>query len=870
MSIRGKLVLLALLFGGIVPAPGDYKEEARSAELPGVFLVCKEYGTVRGTFLTSVRGRDIARLNFLFGEEVDPRLSPAGDRILFTSTRGGSPGVWTMDRKGQQQKRVCDGDQGNWFSDGRRILFRRQGQIVERSLDNGRETVLSPADWQSCSWPACCPDGRRILFVAHQAGKEAICLITPGEAEPKRLAEGGILGAPRWSPSGQRIVYQCGPHLWMIDADGSNKRQLTTAGGIQRHPAWSPDGSAIAYCRGPGPKGPWQMAVISIDGARKIAIPPGSARSVLCADWGLEEPGRRAEPKETSASPPPDVRLWKIDQPVTEAPADWAAFCRERKGWSAIPAENAPHQGLPGGCAAESRGAVLLLSIGRAGAALIPGTAEAGAIQFTLLDSQGKEVGPVESIRVLACGPDEVTLESSSHSAGAPVKAAWTVVGSRALVRVTPLENAGKIRVAAPMECVVVPDRFGNDVVADPASPGEDRSLLPWAPLVVGLLGGSDLLLLIRPEQDQTAELRRGNGPSFACADAAFQNHGVWFGVIRSERAWHLERIAADGAAEPLRLNWRMPYAANWRLTVQGGREQYSALFSDKESALFDKESVLFPNSNDLAAPVRLGLIYLYGRTAGTPPEALTPLDLIRDALGLEAARQVLDEEGLSGYRRAAGPTTWAELSVTLESLEYLFERELEVQDGVYARHLCDDLPSFVKGMDERLKEYADFSREIQTLCERKGKPSPPAARLLEDLAAVAQKLRELDERQQGLRSSEELLPVCARIKELTTTESSGNRRQFEQSRGALLKIVGAREELLRTYRKLAVEARDSAGRRLQDGPALLVQAELLGLAEKIRALCQRVLRNRFYTEADWRGEDYNVPGFWLGPRPYE
>ena len=131
-----------------------------------------------------------------------------------------------------------------------------------------------------------------------------------------------------------------------------------------------------------------------------------------------------------------------------------------------------------------------------------------------------------------------------------------------------------------------------------------------------------------------------------------------------------------------------------------------------------------------------------------------------------------MDEDGLTGYRRAAGPTTWAELSVTIESLRYLFERQLEVQDGVYARHLCDDLPSFVEGMDQRLKEYADFSRETQTLCEIADKPSPVAARLLEDLAAVARRLQELDQQQQGLRSWKELLPLCTRIKQLTATES--------------------------------------------------------------------------------------------------
>jgi hypothetical protein len=865
--------LIALLCSGLAPAFGTGREEVRGPGLSGLFLVCKEYGTVRGTFLTNVAGRDVTRLNFLFGEGVDPRFSPVDDRVLFTSTRGGAPGLWTMDRKGQQQKRVCDGDQGDWFPDGRRIVFRREGRILERSLDTGRETVLSPAGWKSCSSPASSPDGRTVLFVTRDGPADAICLAMRGQSGPKRLVEGEILGPPRWSPAGERIAYQSGAHLWTIDADGSNRRQLTTAGGIQRRPAWSPDGTAIAFCQGPGPKGPWQMAVTGLDGTRKSSIPQDDARSVLCSDWGVEEAGRRPEPKGAAVRPPPRVRLWEFDRPVTAATADWAAFCRERKGWNAISAEKP----LTDGCAVENGGAVLLLLAGRPGAVLLSKGAPPRAIEFTLLDPQGKEAGPIESVRVLSCGPDEAVLESSSHSAGARVKATWAIGGNQAMVRVTPLENAGKLRAAVPMQCVVVPDRFGNDIVADPLALAEEHVLLPWAPLVTGLLGsGSDMLVLICPEQGQTAQLRKGTGTCFAHADVAFQLCGVSAGVLRCQRVWHLERFGVEGPADPLRFNWRMPFAANWRLAVQGGRQRYSAFFSDKQSALFDKKDVLFRKSNGFTAAVRLGVIYLYGRTAGTPPGTPTPVDLLRDALGLKVARQVLDEDGLTGYRRAAGPTTWAEFSVTIESLRYLFERQLEVQDRVYARHLCDDLPAFVEGMDQRLKEYADFSWQLQALCGKSDKPSPAGKKLLDDLAVVVRKLEKHDERQRRLRSAKELLPLCTKIQQLTAKESGENRKQFEQCCRDLLRAVGPREEMLKAYRGLAVEARDAAGpgtiRRMvaQDGRAPLEHPELLGFAEKIRAICQGVLRNRFYTEGDWRGEDYDVPAFWLGPRPYE
>jgi len=876
-SLR-RLVLIAVLWGAAAPALVAGKEEAPYAGLSGTFVVCKEYGTVLGTYLTDVRGKDITRLNYLFGEDVNPRFSPTDDRILFTSARGGvgrvanpphdTPGLWTMNRKGEEPNRICDGDQGDWFPDSpARIAFRRQGRIVERSLESGQETFISPAGWTSCSSPACAPAAGYVLFVTHDGEKDAICLVTPGEPQaPRRLAEDEMLSTPRWSPGGERIAYQNGAHLWMMDADGSTKRQVTTAGGIQRRPAWSPDGTALACCQGPGLKGPWQMAVTRLDGTKSLPVPLGGARSVLCSDWGVEKLWpRKPEPRDTAVRPPPRIHLWETLEPAAAAPADWAAFCRERKGWNAVPAEKAPSQGYSGGCVVENEGAVFLLLAGRPSAVLIPKPAAEGAIELILLDPQGREAGPVESVRCLRYGPDEVAVESSSRAAGAPVKATWTIGGSRALVQVTPIENADKLRVNAALPCAVVPDRFGDDVVADPEATSAGRALLPWAPLVTGFLGsGSALLVLVSPEPGQRTELRKGKGPAFLGADAALGKRGVSAGVVTGGRTWHLERFGPEGQADPLRFKWRMPCAATWRLTVQGDGQHYSALFSDKESPFFDKNDVLFRKNKDFAPAVRLGVIYLYDRTAGTPPETLTPVDLVRDALGLICAQRASDEEGLTGYRRAAGPTTWAELSVTIESLSFLFERKLEVQDSAYAGHLCDDLPLFVEGMDQRLKEYADFTREVQALGKASDKTSPAAAKLLEGLAAPAQKLAELDEKQRGLKSPKELLPLCAKIRQLTVQESGENRKQFEECRKGILAVVGPREEMLKAYRRLAVAVRDAAG------TAPSSAAEPSGLAEKMRALCQGVLRNRFYSEADWRGEAHDVPAFWLGPRPYE
>jgi Tol biopolymer transport system component len=62
--------------------------------------------------------------------------------------------------------------------------------------------------------------------------------------------------APAWSPDGSRLAFVSGPsprHLWVINADGSGRKQITNNaylyGEGDRHPSWSPDGERIFFTR---------------------------------------------------------------------------------------------------------------------------------------------------------------------------------------------------------------------------------------------------------------------------------------------------------------------------------------------------------------------------------------------------------------------------------------------------------------------------------------------------------------------------------------------------------------------------------------------------------------------------------------------
>jgi Tol biopolymer transport system component len=86
-------------------------------------------------------------------------------------------------------------------------------------------------------------------------------------------------GAPNWSPDSKRIVYYSergGPaDLWVMDATGENRRQLTNTPADEGGPAFSPDGSEIAFDT--DRDGNFEIYVMNQDGGnvRRLTNHPG-------------------------------------------------------------------------------------------------------------------------------------------------------------------------------------------------------------------------------------------------------------------------------------------------------------------------------------------------------------------------------------------------------------------------------------------------------------------------------------------------------------------------------------------------------------------------------------------------------------------
>jgi Tol biopolymer transport system component len=138
--------------------------------------------------------------------------------------------------------------------------------------------------------PAWSPDGRRIVYASMSSRcrgsgcQSDLYVIDRDSSRRVRLTRTPQHERdPDWSPDGSRIAYtrwdQDRPRVWVMAADGSGQRQLTTDPGSD--PDWAPDGNRLLYLHDGSGNRP--LYTINADGSAGQRL--GNLNVVRSAEW---------------------------------------------------------------------------------------------------------------------------------------------------------------------------------------------------------------------------------------------------------------------------------------------------------------------------------------------------------------------------------------------------------------------------------------------------------------------------------------------------------------------------------------------------------------------------------------------------------
>jgi Tol biopolymer transport system component len=246
-------------------------------------------------YAVTLDGSEPERVLLNYGtDEIFPTFSPDGTEIAYNSWDKEwhcDSHVWLVEADGSLPRMISSPvnawDESLGWSPHGEIAFLRwpQGPTCEWGDAHGDVYLLSrmAEAWSedplltragSEYTPEFSPDGRRIAY-AYDRDEDAT--YSPGESRQLDIwvssSDGGrhkrltrtprqVEAGPTWSPDGRTIAFSRGSPsadswwiprgratIWLMRADGSDKRKLTPRGYLDLNPAWSPDGTRIAFTR---------------------------------------------------------------------------------------------------------------------------------------------------------------------------------------------------------------------------------------------------------------------------------------------------------------------------------------------------------------------------------------------------------------------------------------------------------------------------------------------------------------------------------------------------------------------------------------------------------------------------------------------
>jgi len=440
-----------------------------------------------------------------------------------------------------------------------------------------------------------------------------------------------------------------------------------------------------------------------------------------------------------------------------------------------------------------------------------------------------------------------------------------------------PGAGAAAVRVECASRFVVLPDFFADDMVLDARKIPLASIDVPSEHFLVLPAGREDALVTAvfeSREQDVRVNLA-GDGPGRAVAscDAAFTKKSkVWVAILEAPQVWHSFDVKADEAGKARRMDWKMPFPAQWRCDLtraDGLTDSWEMLLQEKEGGEYLKPSFMGQGA-DKVNPKRerwttvLGrfpypcwtdsegrghlqplkhralafegpaLLYPVGRVTQTSTETFTVVDVLRNTLGVGPCEYILDLEGQKQVNKGRATCNVRDNLTKIYSEGRQKERQKDVEKYVDAGLV------FVEHIRERITRYRDFLREIRALLAERVKAQPGIRGRLEELDRIARMGDEkFAAREEKMKTPAHVAAMNEEFKKTLVGYDGPDALDRVKKYARDLVVVGDNQDELSGELRWVMRAlRQKAGLLAALDPAAAK------VAEEVRARTQEVLKN--------------------------
>jgi TolB protein len=211
-------------------------------------------------YAVRIDGQEMQRLTSTPGYDAEATISPDGKTIVWTSMKDGDLDLYAMNLDGTKARRLTEEvgyDGGAFFSpDSKRIVYRASHPKEPADVSRYRELL-----------------GQRLV----EPGELEIFVMNADGSQQRQITANGASNfSPFFHPDGQRIIFSSNVetrgeggrpsfHLFLIGDDGTGLERLTVEGHFNSFPMFSPDGKRLVWVSDRRSKGPGEFNVFVAD-----------------------------------------------------------------------------------------------------------------------------------------------------------------------------------------------------------------------------------------------------------------------------------------------------------------------------------------------------------------------------------------------------------------------------------------------------------------------------------------------------------------------------------------------------------------------------------------------------------------------------